>query len=441
MKAIRRGSLGVFFQTRVGKSKVAIDFCGYLYTFNYVRKVLIVSPLSVRSNWPEEIEKHLSDDVPRRIIIYDPNSKDLEKDYPKHELVFVLVTYDQMWRHKNKLAAWSPHVMVCDEVHKIKNRNTRRSKAAAFFGTAVPFRLGLSGTPYTKKEDLFGEFRFIDRSLYGSSWVRFRDAYCVMGGYMGKQIVDYKNEDKLLTLLADGSMVAERKDVMDEPEFEVIPVRVPLEPSARKIYDTLRKEYLVQLDSGEYVAPQIKLTLMMRLVQIAGGFVKTEEGTLHRVSTAKMTYCADLIENILEAGRKVVVFAKFIPEIQTLSAKFPGAVVIHGGTPEAQRQEARLRFQHDPTVNVAIVQVDTGGEGISFAVAHDVIFYSLSYSLTSFIQAKSRVLGREQKSSVVTYYHLMGENTLDEKMTEGILKGEDFTNITTERLKEFLGQK
>lgn len=440
-KALRRGCLGVFFETRVGKSKVAVDFCGALYTFEGVRRAVIVSPLAVRMNWVDQIETHLSDDVPRHIEVFDPKKTDLRKEYPKNVLVFLLVTYDQLWRYKQSIAKWSPQVMVMDECHKIKNRNTRRSRAAAFFGAAVPYRLGLSGTPYTKLEDVFGQFRFIDRSLFGSSWVRFRDSYCIMGGYMGKQIVGYQNEDYLLKMLAEGSVVAQRRDVMEEPEFEIIPIRVPLEPKARAIYDKLRKEYLVQLDSGEHIAPSIKLTLMLRLLQIAGGFVSTDEGTIRRISTAKFNYCKDLVSTILDEGKKVVIFAKFLPEIQALSAAFPESVVIHGGIPEAQRLEARLAFQNDPSTSVIIVQIDSGGEGVSLAAAHNVIFYSLSYSLTSYIQAKSRVLGREQQSGVVTYYHLMAENTLDENLTKGILRGEDYTSLTTEKLRELLSQK
>lgn len=258
---------------------------------------------------------------------------------------------------------------------------------------------------------------------------------------MGKQIIGYQNEDYLLKMLAEGSVVAQRRDVMEEPEFEIIPIRVPLEPKARAVYDKLRKEYLVQLDSGEHIAPSIKLTLMLRLLQIAGGFVNTDEGTIRRISTAKFNYCKDLVSTILDEGKKVVIFAKFLPEIQALSAAFPESVVIHGGIPETQRLEARLAFQNDPSTSVIIVQIDSGGEGVSLAAAHNIIFYSLSYSLTSYIQAKSRVLGREQQSGVVTYYHLMAENTLDENLTKGILRGEDYTSLTTEKLRELLSQK
>lgn len=435
-KAIKRGNLGVFFEPRVGKSLVAVHFCGYEHVFNNIRRVLIISPLSVRSVWQEQINLHLDESIPREVILWDP--KRHVPSAPKGTLRFIVVTWDQMWRYRDTLAAWKPQIIIADECHRLKNRNTKRSKAAAVLANVAPLRLGLSGTAYTKYEDLFGEFRFIDKNLFGASWKKFRETYLIMGGYMGKQVVGYKNEDLLLQKLAEASVVATREDTIGEPQVDTVHIPVPLEPKAREAYNEMRDELVLMLEDTT-VSASIKLTWMLRLLQIAGGFVTADDGTVRQVSKAKLEYCLDLVEDITSRGHKVVIFAKFLPEIQALAAKLPQAVVIHGGVPEHARLDARVYFQDDPDTTVAIVQIDSGGEGVSFAEAHDVIYYSMSYSLTSFLQSEARVLGREQKSNVVNYYFLEAENTLDSKLVERILKGEDFTNMTTEKVKTLLG--
>lgn len=435
-KAIKRGSLGIFFEPRVGKSLVAVHFCGYHYTFNMLNKVLIVSPLTVRDVWAEQVAAHLDDSIPREVILWD--HKKPMPEVKRGVLTFLVVTWDQMWRCRDTLAKWKPHILIADECHRLKNRGTRRSKAAAFLAKLAPFRLGLSGTAYTKYEDLFGEFRFIDPTVYGTSWAKFRDQYLVMGGYMGKEIVGYKDEAGLLRKLAEASAVATLKDTIGEPKAETLHIPVPLEPAAKKAYNDMERDLVLLLEDTTVSAP-IKLTWMLRLLQIAGGFVKADDETVRQVSTAKLTYCLDLVEDITGQGRKVVIFAKFIPEIQALAAKLPQAVVIHGGVPEHSRIDARAHFQSDPKTTVAIVQVDSGGEGISFAAAHDVIYYSMSYSLTSFIQSRARVLGRAQKSPVVNYYFLEAKDTLDGELVCRILKGEDFTDMTTEKIKALIG--
>src|SRR3972149_1375806 len=65
---IMRGKGGaVPIEPRAGKTKVAIDFCGRLY-FQGLRRVLVIAPLTVLTVWEREIEKHLGNMVPRRVI-------------------------------------------------------------------------------------------------------------------------------------------------------------------------------------------------------------------------------------------------------------------------------------------------------------------------------------------------------------------------------------
>jgi len=63
---------------------------------------------------------------------------------------------------------------------------------------AARYRLGLSGTPMPHSPlDVYAYFRFIDATIFGWSYNRFRQHFAVMGGYQNHQVVAYDNLDEL----------------------------------------------------------------------------------------------------------------------------------------------------------------------------------------------------------------------------------------------------
>ncbi|MHC4371957.1 MAG: SNF2-related protein [Planctomycetota bacterium] len=71
-------------------------------------------------------------------------------------------------------------IAVADESQRIKSPNGVTSKRSA--GITAVRRLGLTGTPMPHSPlDIFGQARFIDRSVFGTSWTLFKSRYAVMG--------------------------------------------------------------------------------------------------------------------------------------------------------------------------------------------------------------------------------------------------------------------
>ena len=140
---------------------------------------------------------------------------------------------------------------------------------------------------------------------------------------MGKEVVGYRNLEELSKKIASKSIRVLRKDVFDfEPSMENVVVPVALEPSARRLYDTMRRTQMVELETMERVTADIAAVRIMRLQQMCGGFVPVDtkipdEHKMVQVSLAKRDVAVDLIEDLIEQEEKAVVFA-FLAELEEM---------------------------------------------------------------------------------------------------------------------------
>ena len=121
----------------------------------------------------------------------------------------------------------------------------------------------------------------------------------------------------------------------------------------------------------------------------------------------------DILESSIQEGHKLVVIARFIPEIHAicrmLEKKDIGYACIYGATKD--RQEQIHRFQYDTDCMVFVGQIATAGLGITLTAASTMVFYSLDYSMSNFEQTKARIHRVGQKNGCtyiypVSYTHL-----------------------------------
>ena len=106
---------------------------------------------------------------------------------------------------------------------------------------------------------------------------------------------------------------------MDLPEQVDVTRYVELEPMARAIYNQVERNSYAELSQGEVVVRNV-LTKLLRLSQITGGYIKDEFSEIEeQVSSAKLNALEEIIEECLDADKKVVVFARFISEIDAIT--------------------------------------------------------------------------------------------------------------------------
>lgn len=435
-KALERKRFGVFFQQRVGKTRVALAFIANLFQQEKARTALIVTTLTGREIWKQEIEKVWNELSSQKIRVLFPEELKMWKDL-KNDLIVMIINYDKLFSLKEKLVRFNPSIVVSDECHLIKNRNSKRSKSLAKIGSIADYTLGLTGTPYSNKslQDIFGIYRFIDPSLFGSKWGPFEAEYCIKGGYMGYQVVGYKNEDKLLSLVSESSIRVLRKDVMKEPQQESVIIPVSLSPSEKAKYALLKKHAILKLSSTAQVTADMVAVQRIRLQQFCGGFIMTDDQEVEEVSTAKMDKLKKLIDDLTEGGEQTVVSFKYLTEIAEAYRNFyPKCRMITGGVIESKRNEIIQDFR-EGKFPILLVQEQTVSMGVDLSHCKSMVFFSTGDDLITHNQIKDRLMGRFQKSEEVIYYYLLCEKTIDEKIYKALMnnisKAEQLANWKT----------
>lgn len=382
--------------------------------------MLIVAPLSILGVWETEFAQFAAFDYALAVLTGDSAKKaDTLRHMNGTALQVAVVNYESAWRMERELSAWGPDLIVCDEDHKIKTHNISASKAMHRLGAKAGYRLLLTGTLITNKAiDVFSPYKFLNPTIFGTSFYAFRSRYFDMVGYGNHTPVLKKSmEAELSARLHSIAYRAAKADCLDLPETTDVVRQVELEPAARKIYRSLVKESFAELASGEVTAPNV-LTRLLRLSQLTGGFLGNDENAaVQQISSAKLSAMEDILDSAVAEGQKLVIIARFLLEIRAICKELDGRGLRYACiTGEVQDRAAQVaQFQNDPDVPVFVGQIATAGLGLTLTAASTMVFYSLDYSMSNYEQAKARI-HRVGQRNPCTYIHLIAKGTVDEKV-------------------------
>jgi SNF2 family DNA or RNA helicase len=183
------------------------------------------------------------------------------------------------------------------------------------------------------------------------------------------------------------------------------------------------------------------LTRLLRLSQCTGGFIRPDtDDTVQAVSKAKLDALDDILEECDEQNKKVVVFARFIPEIEAierlLKSRKTAYAIIHGAITD--RAEQVERFQTDPDCKVFVGQLQTTGMGLTLTAASVAVYYSLDYSYANYQQSRARIhrIGQTKKT---LYIHLVAKDTVDGKIMEALRQNGDIAKLLVDEWRKIKG--
>lgn len=382
--------------------------------------MLIVAPLSILGVWETEFAQFAAFDYALAVLTGDSAKKaDTLRHMTGTALQVAVVNYESAWRMEQALAAWGPDLIVCDEGHKIKTHNISASKAMHRLGAKAGYRLLLTGTLITNKAiDVFSPYKFLNPTIFGTSFYAFRSRYFDMVGYGNHTpVLKRSMEAELSARLHSIAYRAAKADCLDLPETTDVVRQVELEPAAQKIYCSLVKESFAELASGEVTAPNV-LTRLLRLSQLTGGFLGNDENAaVQQISSAKLSAMEDILDSAVAEGQKLVIIARFLPEIRAICKELDRRGLRYARiTGEVQDRAAQVAlFQNDPDVPAFVGQIATAGLGLTLTAASTMVFYSLDYSMSNYEQAKARI-HRVGQRNPCTYIHLIAKGTVDEKV-------------------------
>ena len=434
----------LFMEMGTGKSKVAIDTMGALFTEGEIDAALIISPKGVYDNWVQgEIPTHLSDDIKTNIVRWQPSSAQwFQKQmktlvYEKFDGLKIFVMNTEALstpRGANASQTFLEHnpknIVIVDESTSIKNRSANRTKNIMELKGLSKYRRILTGSPVTRSPmDLFSQCMFLSVSaLNFKSFFAFQNRYAVvqkrvMGPRSFNEVVGYRRLDELNGKLDDFSNRVLKQDCLDLPDKMYTRRLVPLSEEQKKSYTQMKRLALTKLDNGELATTQSVLTQIMRLQQICCGHIQDDEGNLVTFPNGRQKELLDICE---EVQGKAIIWGTYTYDIQQIAQSLrdrfgPDAVATYyGATPQEERQELVQRFQDkESSLRFFVGQPRTGGYGITLTAATTVIYYSNSYDLEIRLQSEDRA-HRIGQTNKVTYVDLVSPETIDEKILQAL---------------------
>lgn len=404
-----------------GKTKVTID----LIQNRGHKLVLILCPKKVVDVWPSEFDKHCA--VPFRMAALKDGSitqrteearrfASMRSSYPD-TIMAVVINYDaarcepfKTWSLNQKWDA-----VICDESHKIKAPGGDTSRYAQNVGKRALYKYCLTGTPLPHSPlDAYGQYRFLDPSIFGTSFALFRARYAIMGGFQGREILGWQNQEDFNKKFY---RIAYRvgAEVLDLPEYHHINRYCTLEPEAARIYRELYDDFITFLDGtedGEVVTAPNVLVKLLRLQQITSGYLGERQ-----ISKSKQELLEEVLDEI--GAEPAVVFCKFTHDIDLIKAiatkQGRVAFELSGRTDELQA----WKDCPDSGSPVLAVNIQAGGAGIDLTKSRYSIYYSSGYSLGDYEQSLKRV-HRPGQTRATTYIHLLVKGSIDVKVQRAL---------------------
>jgi len=392
---------------------------------------IIACPASLKLNWEAEIKKFSNI---RAMILNDKVKKNWMRYYEAGVVDVFIVNYDSFVKYfvqemppKKKLR-FSAQItlvpefdkikaVVMDESHKLKNPSAIRTKVALRLAHNKDHVFLLTGTPVVNNPiDLFPQLAILGKlHLFGGK-KGFIDRYCDGG----KGANNLKELNYLLHKHC--YFVRHKKDVLkDLPDK--IRQTITCEISTRREYDFAYNEFRNWLASTGCTDKEIARKLR--------GEILVKMNALRAISArGKIDTLKELIDDLIEAGRKVIVFANLHSIIDQVVSLYPGAVEITGTISEKQRHENVSRFQSDPSCKLIVCNHIAGGVGLTLTASSDIIFAEYPWTWAECLQCEDRAHRIGQKDSVGARY-LFGQNTIDQRLFEIIQNKKDISDVVT----------
>jgi SNF2 family DNA or RNA helicase len=246
----------------------------------------------------------------------------------------------------------------------------------------------------------------VDPESWDKSYVKFARRYLIRHPLYSSTIIGYNDLPGLELRFKAGAHSVRREDAFGPDDYQFVRRSISLPGPAKILYRKLAKDWVLDTPilSAEHIFKRL-----VRLQQLASGYLPLDDGTIKEIHTAKIdTVMADLDE-IFDAGEKVVLFHKFRWEgnryEQEIRKLFPhvGVGRIQGGDDPGDRTAAINLIEEGVGPNVILAQTRAGGIGISLRHAKYVGFISSGYSYTERKQAIDRVYMQGEGRCVSDY--------------------------------------
>lgn len=295
------------------------------------------------------------------------------------------------------------NTILVSNCHYIKNAQAQRTKLVNDFVKNIDRLWLLTGTPMTSRPmDYFNLLSLVE-SPVAKNWMAYAIRYCEgyqfnAGGRKIWNISGASNLEELRDRTSSTILRRLKKNVLDLPDKIITPVYIKLKS---KEYEEVMGEYYDWYDKKpeESKSLTVQFTKLTKVRQI--------------IADEKIQHTIELAENIIEQGKKVIIFCNFTDSLEKIMNHFGKiAVKLNGTMSKIEKQNSVDRFQEDDKIKVFIGNIKAAGTGITLTAAEAVIMNDLSFLPSDHAQAEDRSYRYGQKNNVLVYYPIF-DNSIE----------------------------
>lgn len=316
-----------------------------------------------------------------------------------------IINYELTFRRKELLKLQNFSLML-DESSMIQNMTAKRSKFV--LKLKADNLVLLSGTPTAGKyENLWSQLHLlgwnISKELY---WKQYIETEWVEeeGGFFRKDVVGYKNVDRLkLKLREHGAIFMKSEEVVELPEQVFNKVMI----GTTKEYRKFMKSRIITVQGKEMIG-DTALTKRLYARMLCGHYNQN-----------KLEAFRDLVDS---TDDRMIVFYNFNDELDALMnlVNDKPISIINGSVKD-------LTAFEEKNDSITFVQYQAGAMGLNLQKANKVVYFTLPQSSELFEQSKKRVhrIGQNQRCF---YYFMMCIGSVEEDILETLQMRKDYTD-------------
>ncbi len=374
----------------LGKTMQAITAVRMLLRAGQLRRVLLVCPKPLVTNWQREFQLW-APEIPLATISGPADRRHWQ--WQQRAAPVVIANYELLIRDAESVAGDGNHfdLVVLDEAQRIKNHGSQTSQVACLISRTRSW--ALTGTPVENSlDDLAGIFEFLAPGMLPQGL----------------------NARQMAPLVGDYILRRTKQQVMKDlpPKLER-DAEITLSPEQHAAYVIAENEGVVRLnDMGQQLTIQHVFELVLRLKQICNFDPATG------ISSKADRLEADL-EEVAASGQKAIVFSQWVATLDQLQGRLErfGPLAYHGRIPSRHRDAVLDQFKNDPDAHVLLMSYGAGSVGLNLQFCHYVFLFDRWWNPAVEDQAINRA-HRIGVNGPVTVTRMMTVDTIEQRIDQ-----------------------
>lgn len=424
------GRLALFYDPGTGKTITALTWIRNALRDGRVQDALVVAPASLVPNWEKDIDEctdfdHMTEED--KVLLKE---KVTIRSYQKlyHTTRDKTTNRRRISLREDVDKEWG--AIIIDESQALGGHSSVQTKVCLSMAPLAKYRFIMSGTPVsggTKAggealDKLYGQFKFLEPNIW-KNWTEWCKRYVQAMDRFYKPV--RYDVEALHAKMSEMAISIRLEDCVDLPGE--IRTKIPAPLSEEKVYKEINKGitekygFEVRTAGGQYT----------KLLQLCSGSIKRDDDTTSRFSCAK----DDVLKELLQDNPgPIVIFCMYTASISrcyAIAEECGRSPVVFDGHSKGPTWK---EFQ-DGSKDVLITQYAAGGAGLNLQRSNTMILFEPCFSTLHLTQAMARIQ-RTGQTQVCRYLMLYTPHTVEEKVLESVLNGQDVVADTFRRWAE-----